>query len=282
MSNSSEAFTQAGSESISVLAKQRSRTSWIWQHMDGGADTVLKMGNDIYWRCMHCLAKYKYTGGTQTIASHLNRRHGKKDPKALTDGTVGAVGQHIELAFARSLLNSHKRRKVINGGDSFDPRVFEELLIEWIAVNSVSFKSCESTQFKALLVYLNENANNVLPTRNTLRTWSIQQYHTRQKTLLLELSLVTQKIHLSIDLWSGGGFAYIGVIAHYFDQHSQPKAPVLIFCEMKGSHTGENQAGYVMKAIVDFGITSKLGYFMLDNASNNDTLMSHLQKGRLI
>lgn len=102
------------------------------------------------------------------------------------------------------------------------------------------------------------------------------------KTLLLELSLVTQKIHLSIDLWSGGGFAYIGVIAHYFDQHGQPKAPVLIFCEMKGSHTGENQAGYVMKAIVDFGITSKLGYFMLDNASNNDTLMSHVQKGTLI
>jgi hypothetical protein len=135
-----------------------------------------------------------------------------------------------EMAFARSLLNSHKRRKVISGGDSFDPRVFEELLIEWIAVNSISFKSCESTQFKALLVYLNENANNVLPTRNTLRTWSIQQYNTRQKALLLELSRVTQKIHLSIDLWSSGGFAYIGVIAHYFDQHSQPKAPVLIFC----------------------------------------------------
>lgn len=51
---------------------------------------------------------------------------------------------------------------------------------------------------------------------------------------------------------------------------------------MKGPYTGENQAGYVMKAIVDFGITSKLGYFMLDNASNNDTLISHLQKGTLI
>jgi hypothetical protein len=37
-----------------------------------------------------------------------------------------------------------------------------------------------------------------------------------------------------------------------------------------------------MKAIVDFGITLKLGYIMLDNALNNDTLMSHLQKGMLI
>ena len=106
--------------------------------------------------------------------------------------------------------------------------------------------------------------------------------HTQQKTLLLELSLVTQKIHLSIDLWSGGGVAYIGVIAHYFDQYNQLKAPVLIFYEIKGSHTGENQAGYVMKAIVDFGITSKLGYFMLNNASNNDTLMNNLQKGIML
>ena len=37
-----------------------------------------------------------------------------------------------------------------------------------------------------------------------------------------------------------------------------------------------------MKAIVDFSITLKLGYFILDNALNNDTLMSHLQKGTLI
>lgn len=76
--------------------------------MDGGADTVLKVGNDICWRCVKYLAIYKYTGGTQTIASRFNCRYGKKDPKALTDGAVGAVGQHIELDFARSLLNSHE------------------------------------------------------------------------------------------------------------------------------------------------------------------------------
>ena len=100
ISNSSEAFTQADSESVSILAKQRSRTSWIWQHIDGGANTVLKVSNDIYWRCIYCLAKYKYTGGTQTIASYLNRRYRKKDPKALTDMATGNVGQHIKLAFA--------------------------------------------------------------------------------------------------------------------------------------------------------------------------------------
>ena len=279
ISEVSEALTQADSESTSTLPKQRSRTSWIWQHMDGGPNTVLKVGDDVYWRCVHCLTKYKYTGGTRTMATHLEKRHGKKDPKIATEDIVG---QRIELAFARSVLNPYKRRKVFtNGSDTFDPRIFEELLIEWVAVDSISFKSCESEQFKALSGYLNRHANDYLPSRTTLKSWSIQQYDTRQTTLIFELSLVTQKIHLSIDLWTGGGVAYIGVIAHYFDQYNQQKAPVLIFRELVGQHTGEKQAAYVMGALVEFGITHKLGYVMLDNASNNDTLMKHLEESTL-
>lgn len=157
--------------------------------MDGGPHTVLRVGDNVYWRRVHCLIKYKYTGGTRTMTSHLEKRHGKKDPRI---AGKEIVGQRIELAFARSVLNPYKRRKVFtNGSDTFDPRIFEELLIEWVAVSSISFKSCESEQFKALLGYLNKHVNNYLPSRTTLRSWSVQQYDTRQKTLILELSSVT-------------------------------------------------------------------------------------------
>jgi hypothetical protein len=36
---------------------------------------------------------------------------------------------------------------------------------------------------------------------------------------------------------------------------------------------------YVLKCIYQYDLASKLGYFMLDNATNNDTLMQHIQKG---
>lgn len=39
------------------------------------------------------------------------------------------------------------RHKVINGDDLFDPRVFEELLIEWIAVNSIKLSLNPNTSF---------------------------------------------------------------------------------------------------------------------------------------
>jgi hypothetical protein len=117
------------------------------------------------------------------MATHMEKRHGKRDPKVHTEEVVG---QQIELVFARSVLNPYKRRKIFtNGSDTFDPRIFEEFLIEWIAIDSVNFKSCESAQFKALLGYLNKHVNDHQPTRNTLKTWSIQQYITRQKTLNL-------------------------------------------------------------------------------------------------
>jgi hypothetical protein len=102
-------------------------------------------------------------GGTRVIAEHLKSRHAKTD--ITIDASLIGVGQQIELAFARSVLNTHKRRKVIRS-ESFNPRIFEELLIDWIAVNSISFRSCESIQFKALLTYLNEDSNAVLGTRN--------------------------------------------------------------------------------------------------------------------
>jgi hypothetical protein len=41
-------------------------------------------------------------------------------------------------------------------------------------------------------------------------------------------------------------------------------------------HLGQNQAEVIMKVINDYGIASKVGYFMMDNASNNDTMMKAL------
>ena len=46
-----------------------------------------------------------------------------------------------------------------------------------------------------------------------------------------------------------------------------------------GQHTGENLSQYVLKVIQDYGITSRLGYLQMDNASNNDSLIRVLSVG---
>jgi hypothetical protein len=40
-----------------------------------------------------------------------------------------------------------------------------------------------------------------------------------------------------------------------------------------GDHSGENLAKAVIEVLKEWEITSNLGFFVIDNASNNDTIM---------
>lgn len=41
--------------------------------------------------------------------------------------------------------------------------------------------------------------------------------------------------------------------------------------QLKGPHTGENQAELILSIIKEFNLQDKIGYFVTDNAKNNDT-----------
>ncbi|KZV63208.1 hypothetical protein PENSPDRAFT_590281, partial [Peniophora sp. CONT] len=49
------------------------------------------------------------------------------------------------------------------------------------------------------------------------------------------------------------------------------------FCELEGSHTGEHMAAVVWRAMKRLGLTGRVIAVVMDNASNNDTLMEHLE-----
>jgi hypothetical protein len=51
--------------------------------------------------------------------------------------------------------------------------------------------------------------------------------------------------------------------------------------ELEGRHTGDNQAGVIMRVIEEYGIASKVGYFIIDNAENNKTMMRALSSCKL-
>ena len=76
--------------------------------------------------------------------------------------------------------------------------------------------------------------------------------------------------------------ALLGIIAHYIAEDGQLQQSVLALRELEGQHTGENQAFIIMSIIKEFGIASKVGYFMMDNAANNETMMKALSVCRFI
>jgi hypothetical protein len=66
------------------------------------------------------------------------------------------------------------------------------------------------------------------------------------------------------------------MIAHYIADSGHLEHSVLALQELDGEHSGWNQAQSVIRVINDYGIVSKVGYFIIDNASNNDTIIKAL------
>ena len=66
------------------------------------------------------------------------------------------------------------------------------------------------------------------------------------------------------------------MIGHYISDTGNLQHSVLALKELNGTHSGQNQAESIMEVINDYGIASKVGYFVMDNASNNDTMIKAL------
>jgi hypothetical protein len=55
---------------------------------------------------------------------------------------------------------------------------------------------------------------------------------------------------------------------------------VLALKEIDGEHDGKSLAIVLLQVIDNWGFASKLGYFMMDNAGNNDTMIKSLAIGK--
>ena len=88
------------------------------------------------------------------------------------------------------------------------------------------------------------------------------------------LQSAQSKIHFTVDLWtSANSKALLGMIGHYLADGGDLCQSVLALRELDGLHTGENQSQLVMRVIEEYGVASKVGYFMMDNAENNETMI---------
>jgi len=88
---------------------------------------------------------------------------------------------------------------------------------------------------------------------------------------------ISGQIHLSFDLWTARNLLSLnGIVAHFIDADARKCTFLLGLPQIEGSHTGENIAESVGAIIGEFNIQDRIGYFVLDNAGNNDTCIEAL------
>ena len=71
--------------------------------------------------------------------------------------------------------------------------------------------------------------------------------------------------------------AFIGIVGHYMSSQYKVETTLLGLRRLWGDHSGENMAEAVLEVIRDYGLTGdKIGWFVLDNATSNDTCVAEI------
>jgi hypothetical protein len=271
-----EQSTRSTSPQLPSSTVKRSRTSFVWKHMPGPVNTIYTRGQRVYWRCKYCPREYRESGGTGYIAQHLKTTHDIHD----TAKQQQASSQQLSIAsaFQQGEDSQYKRRRLNSLPSSINPATLEQLFVRWISSCSIPFRMVERSEFRDLLFFLNSGINTWLPTEHhTIQIWTMRAYEAEKQHVQQALQSAQSKIHLTVDLWtSSNSKALLGMIGHYFADNGDLCQSVLALRELDGQHTGENQSQLIMKVIEEYGIASKVGYFMMDNAENNETMIRSL------
>lgn len=273
----------------SATSCTKPRTSWVFSHMpDEEIETRYynqRTGKE-EWRCKYCDKTYSCSGGTAAPAKHLTDAppdgHGlpKGAPRTAKVRTIQTI---LEKARLTAEENVRKRRGLNDQyGSSIDPDQLEVLYIRFITACSLPIRLVECPEFRAMLAYVNADVDTWLPgSHQTVKKWIMRQYEDQKEKVKQRIQSARSRIHISCDLWtSPNSLAILGVVAHYVTEDCTLEHHTLALKDIDGEHDGSHLAAAMMEVVDDWGFASKLGYFVMDNASNNDTMMKSLSLGQ--
>ncbi|KAF5360260.1 hypothetical protein D9758_009172 [Tetrapyrgos nigripes] len=153
---------------------------------------------------------------------------------------------------------------------------FEELLVKWIAACDQPFSTVEDPEFQALLQYTHHGRTLNIPCSKTIWSRIMKMHESVVDQYCSLFSEVESKFAISLDAWtSSNGYAFMAIIAHYVDNKGKLVEVLIDFRELVGEHSGANMAEAVWDTLEKFGITARVIAFMMDNATNNDTLVEN-------
>ncbi|TKA63486.1 hypothetical protein B0A49_13143, partial [Cryomyces minteri] len=246
--------------------------SWIWQY---GADLEqqTKEARIQFFLCRSCHTKNPVGGlfivnGTEHIMRHL-RHHGVDKDGLIQQAIVPSTPFQAATAYSSTVAPLHT---------PFDTTRYTAKLTDWAITQDLTFRQVCHEETQEMLAYDRPQLKAALPrSHTTLSEWVKQAYADRHIELKEKLLLAKSKLHISCDIWSSlNGFSLLGVVAHFLDENHKQQTALLGLPRLRGSHSGVNIAETLATIIQKYDISYKLGYFQMDNASNNNTCIDHL------
>lgn len=232
-----------------------------------------------FWFCKICHKKksqrkhwFKTDKATSSCNDHMEKQHSLKE-----NGPSQRL-KRLKMTDGSVQNGYDEKTKVQNeAAVEYDQFEFKTLLYDWIITDGISFHQVESVKLKALLAYLQPRCETHIPSHQTVGRTVGEIYDKVLGTVTETLHSAITKINISFDLWtSTNKLALLGLVAHFINDAGEPTTTLLSLPRQKGRHTGVNLAETVGDVIAEFHLEEKLGNFITDNASSNDTCLERL------
>ena len=212
------------------------------------------------WRCDICprpIAKTFSDSSTSHATEHLHDAH--------------STSETGELPTNQTTIRQKPPVNII---------ILRKLIVEWVVDRRHSFNEIEAESFRRIIAYLDPPTINQVPRSANTISSDVIQYFKEARLMIGELlSTARSKIHLSFDLWTSPNYkAMIAITGHWTSSSYTSETALLGIREVEGAHEGENISRVIYDVAKDLGIEDKLGYFVGDNASNNNTTVRSLDK----
>jgi len=209
------------------------------------------------WRCNYCPLTLS-AATTSNASTHLRNAHGCTEAGKLPTN--------------QTTLEENESKATVNS------IVLRKLIVEWIIDRRHSFNEVEAESFRKIIEYIDKAAVSKLPqSHNTIRSDCLKYFNEAKGIIHEHLSTARSKIHLSFDLsMSSSCKALLAITAHWTSNDYKAEATLLAIRELEEDHTGENIEVIIYDMAKEYHIVEKLGYFMMDNATNNDKALKSL------
>jgi hypothetical protein len=102
-----------------------------------------------------------------------------------------------------------------------------------------------------------------------------------QPEVVKALSIAVSKVYISFDGWTtkGSKRGYLSVVAHFANASRVIYNLLITLAQLASAHTGEVIAKAISETLEIYSITrDRLGYFVLNNSTNNNTAIAALSK----
>jgi hypothetical protein len=261
----------------SITDRTHPRTATeTWSHARSaqGDEAIYEGPNKILY-CRHCPANTTYKSSiTTNFRRHLRAKH-QINIQARVPIVRKKAEEQIQLLYQTLSSQGHQ--------SALDQSVINEALVTLVVVRGLSFNILQWPEFHAFCIALNPESQSAIYMSSSALTTLIQESFSISKDIVRRtVQSAISSIHISLDVWtSPNRYLLLGVCAHFVDRTQEKPQKALLGLRTIQGHSGNEQFNALQPLLDDYGILSKLGSVIGDNASTNDvlcrTIQTHLQ-----